>query len=352
MTTLQKMSKFVAGLRLSDVPTEVETAARRHLADTLACGIGAYDQPPVRSLIQYARRVAGVGRSAIFGYGDKTSPAMASLVNGTMVRYLDANDISSFGGGHFSDGVPPLLALAQDRRRSANDLVTAIVGLYEIQGVLAQSFDFMSKGYHALTQIPWTTPMVAANMIGANRYEAVHAAGLSGATGMVLNTWLKPAESIPSIKAVAVGLAGQRAVECAELAALGVTASDDALEYAMSTLDRSYEPDTAASALAELGSSWTMLRHVIKSYPSQIYTQAAVQAALALRDSVESVEEIASITVFGHRNVCSGVQGSPSAFRPRSREAADHSTPFVMAMALLNGEVTRKTFEGEGLAAC
>ena len=50
------------------------------------------------------------------------------------------------------------------------------------------------------------------------------------------------------------------------------------------------------------------------------------------------------VTVYGHRNVCSGVQGSAGAFRPKSREAADHSTPFVMAMALLRGRLTLKEF--------
>ena len=116
---------------------------------------------------------------------------MASLVNGTMVRYLDANDISSFGGGHFSDGIPPLLAVAEDRGLSAGDLVLSVIALYEIQGALARSFDFMRRGYHALTQIPWTVPIVAARLMGGDREAAVNAAGLSGATGMVLNTWLR-----------------------------------------------------------------------------------------------------------------------------------------------------------------
>ena len=46
-------------------------------------------------------------------------------------------------------------------------------------------------------------------------------------------------------------------------------------------------------------------------------------------------------------NVCSGVQGSAGAFRPKSREAADHSTPFVMAMALLRGRLTLEEFADE-----
>ncbi len=347
MTLAEKMAEFVFRLEMSDVPAAVERAARRHLADTLACAIGALRQPPVLSLVDYARARPSSGRASIIGHPDHTSPAMAALVNGTMVRYLDANDISSFGGGHFSDGIPPLLALAQDRALSAADLVRAVVALYELQGALALAFDFMPRGYHALTQIPWTAPIVAAHLMGADAEASVSAAGLSGSTGMIVNTWLKPAHFIPSIKAAAVGLAGQRAVESAELAARGITAPADALEFAIETLSRMGAPAADLTAFDKLGSRWTTHRNVIKSYPSQIYTQAAVQAALWLSAKIGSAREVDAITLYGHRNVCAGVQGSAPAFRPQSREAADHSTPFVMAAALISRRLTPQEFEGD-----
>ena len=341
------MADFVFDLEWSDVPAHVERAARRHLADSLACAVGAYREQPVRALRDYATETRSRGGSTLLGSSERTSPSMASLVNGTMVRYLDANDISSFGGGHFSDGVPPLLAVSEDRGLSAGDLILSVIALYEIQGALARSFDFMRRGYHALTQIPWTVPIVATRLVGGDREAAVNAAGLSGATGMILNTWLKPTDTIPSIKGVAVGLAGQRSVECADLAVRGVSASHDALEFAFETLAKVDNPPPDLRPFQDLGSTWTTHRHVIKSYPSQIYTQAAVEAALTLGRRVSVADEIENVTVYGHRNVCSGVQGSAGAFRPKSREAADHSTPFVMAMALLRGRLTLEEFADE-----
>ena len=249
VTISQQMAEFVFDLEWSDVPTHVEIAARRHLADTLACAVGAYREQPVRALRDYAVETRSRGGATLLGSSERTSPSMASLVNGTMVRYLDANDISSFGGGHFSDGIPPLLAVAEDRGHSAGDLVLSVIALYEIQGALARSFDFMHRGYHALTQIPWTVPIVATRLVGGDREAAVNAAGLSGATGMILNTWLKPTDTIPSIKGVAVGLAGQRSVECAELALRGVSASHDALEFAFETLGKTASPPPDPPAL-------------------------------------------------------------------------------------------------------
>ena len=126
MTIAQKMAGFAYALRLSDVPTEIARAARRHIADTLACALGAHGFAPVRALLDYARASRADGTARVVGYGDRTSPAMAALVNGAMVRYLDANDISSFGGGHFSDGVPPLLAVAQRRGASVDAFIEAV----------------------------------------------------------------------------------------------------------------------------------------------------------------------------------------------------------------------------------
>lgn len=112
--------------------------------------------------------------------------------------------------------------------------------------------------------------------------EAVHACGLSGTTGMVVNTWLKPSERIPSIKSVAVGMASQRAVEAANLAAVGVTAPDDALETALLRLESLADLPFHKHPFARLGHRWTSLRNIIKAYPAQIYTQAAIEVTIAL----------------------------------------------------------------------
>ena len=162
---------------------------------------------------------------------------------------------------------------------------------------------------------------------------------------MVLNTWLKPSPNIPWIKAVSVGMAGQRAVESAEMAVLGVTASVDALESAIETLGPTSAEDIDMNGMAHLGEEWHTTRNIIKTYPSQIYTQAAVEASIELHRRGLRPEQTRKISLYGHRHVASGVQGSAQAFRPTGRESADHSTPYVMSMALLRGELTRREFE-------
>jgi 2-methylcitrate dehydratase len=85
---------------------------------------------------------------------------------------------------------------------------------------------------------------------------------------------------------------------------------------------------------------------MIKAYPAQLYTQAAVEATLGLYQNGIRAGTVQKLTLYGHRSVCAGVQGSPQAFAPVTREAADHSTPYVMAMALLRGRVTSREYDG------
>ena len=210
-----------------------------HLADTIACMIGAYESKPARVLRCWATEGSSGGESTIIGSDYRVPTDKAALVNGTMVRYLDANDIllaPGGSGGHFSDATPSLLAMAEKHGRSADEFVTCVVASYELQAALDRVFPFMSRGFHALSQVTWVAPMLLVRLAGGTPAQAVHSAGLSGATGMVLNTWLKPSGDIPWIKAASVGMTGQRAVESAEMAMLGVTASVDALESAIDIL--------------------------------------------------------------------------------------------------------------------
>ena len=148
------------------------------------------------------------------------------------------------------------------------------------------------------------------------------------------------------IKGVAVGLVLERALEGAELAGLGVTATEDALETVFSSLGRLSASAIDTTCLEKLGSRWTAARNMIKAYPAQLYTQAAIEAALRLYHSGIRADKIRKLTLYGHRSVCGGVQGSPEAFAPTSQEAADHSTPYVTAMALLRGRLTSREYEG------
>jgi len=148
------------------------------------------------------------------------------------------------------------------------------------------------------------------------------------------------------IKNVAVGLVLKRVVEAAELAAAGVTATADALETIFAGAHSNVDSPIDTTPVKKLGQSWSMTRNMIKLYPAQINTQAAIEAAIRLYQNGIGADGVRKLTLYGHRNVCGGVQGSPQAFAPASQEAADHSTPYVMALALMRGRLTSAEYDG------
>lgn len=349
-TLAQRMAEFTFGLRYDSIPAAVIAAARRHLADTLACALGARNTATIQSLRMHAMAKGGRADATIIGTADKVPANLAALVNGTMVRHLDANDIFVLnrGGasGHFSDGTPGLLALAEQYRRSGEELLTCLVASYELQGALAESLNFFQHRLHPLANVAWVVPIVAARLLGASTVEAVHACGLSVATGTVLNTWIRPGDSIPQIKSVAVGMVLERSLQAAELAARGVTATEDALETVIEGLGSQPGSRFDPAPVEKLGQAWSMTRNMLKRYPAQVNTQAAIEATLRLYQRGIRAEQAHKLILHGHRNIAGGVQGSAQAFAPASREAADHSAPYVMAMALLRGRLTPLEYEG------
>ena len=84
----------------------------------------------------------------------------------------------------------------------------------------------------------------------------------------------------------------------------------------------------------------------LKSWPVFYSAQASVQAALALRKIV-SPREIKSVTVESYKRLLGRGATDPEKWTPKSRETADHSVPFCVAAALLDGDITAATFDSQ-----
>ncbi len=123
-------ARYALGLRFEALPAAVVHQAKRCLLDALGCAIGAFDAPGRAPMEAAAKALGGREEATVFGSGLRTSVANASLVNSFLVRFLDYNDMG--GGGHNSDGIPSLLAVAERERASGQDLIVAMVASYEL----------------------------------------------------------------------------------------------------------------------------------------------------------------------------------------------------------------------------
>jgi 2-methylcitrate dehydratase len=80
-----------------------------------------------------------------------------------------------------------------------------------------------------------------------------------------------------------------------------------------------------------------------KSLPVCYHGQSAVLAALELRERV-TLQQIEEINVEGYATAIFMMASDASRWAPTTRETADHSLPYCVAIALLDGAVTRASF--------
>jgi 2-methylcitrate dehydratase len=343
----EMIADYALGLQFEDLPEPVVTLALAAIADTLACAIGALDEPGPEMLRDFALAYSIQDESTLIGGGERTDIARSALVNCSLARDLDANDL--YAGtpgrdtGHFSDAIPAVLAAAEAIGASGREFITAVVIAYEVQAVLAESYLWMQRGLHSVSQVAWAVPAAAGRLLGLSRDDIVSAIGLSGTTGgLILQSWLRPSANVPLLKGGAPGFAAKHALEATNLAHDGYSAPPDALETLFDRLPSEVETTPFQNLVRPF--TFTTTRDMLKRYPAQIYTQSAVQAAVAIHPLINSVDDIAVATVYGHRNVVAGVQGSAAAYLPETRGAADHSTPFVVAVGLRDGDLTPASY--------
>jgi 2-methylcitrate dehydratase len=93
------------------------------------------------------------------------------------------------------------------------------------------------------------------------------------------------------------------------------------------------------------GPAAMILKTSIKYWPAEYHSQSAIEAALFLRDQIDDVRQIESVLIESHDAAVDIIGSEPEKWKPETRETADHSLPYITAIALIDGEVTGKQFE-------
>src|SRR2546428_6854945 len=87
-----------------------------------------------------------------------------------------------------------------------------------------------------------------------------------------------------------------------------------------------------------------ILKTSIKFWPAEYHSQSAIEAALKLRPQVGDMAQVESVLVESHDAAVDIIGSEAEKWRPTSRETADHSLPYIVAVALADGEVTAGQF--------
>ena len=95
------------------------------------------------------------------------------------------------------------------------------------------------------------------------------------------------------------------------------------------------------------GAPEMILNTSIKFWPAEYHSQSAIQAALSLRKQIGDPAKVKSMTIESHDASVDIIGSEPEKWKPETRETADHSLPYITAIALIDGEVTEKQFDRE-----
>jgi 2-methylcitrate dehydratase len=271
--------------------------------------------------------------------GGKTSADQAALFNSGLVRYVDLLDSYMAPGGlcHPSDNFGIVLAGAEQAGASGEQFMLALAVAYEIQCRFSAAVPVMAKGFNHATQLAISSAASAGKLLGLSTVEIANAIAIATVDNISLAC--VHAEPVSQWKGFSPGMTGMRAIYAASLAKRGFEGPSGLLE-GPDGLERMFGRPIHAEW--DDPSLDIITQTVLKKYCSLIHGQPVLEAVLDLKRRNNLVA--ANIT----RVHCDVFQGAfdfagggryGSKDHPQAKEQADYNLKYLIAVALLDGQV-------------
>lgn len=341
------LADYAVGLKFDGLPAAVVHEVKRRVIDSFGCALGAWEAEPCAIARRVASLFSAQRGATVWGTRHKAPPDWAVFANGCLVRYLDFNDTYlSKEPAHPSDNIPAAFAVGEAEDASGRDLITAIALAYEIQCRLCDAASLRARGWDHVTYVAFSSALAAAKLLKLDVERTRHAVNIAGVSSASLRQ--SRVGELSHWKAATVAHAVRRGVFAAMLAREGMTGPAPIFEGQMG-----FEKLVSGPLDVKLGSGddFMILKTSIKFWPAEYHSQSAIEAALKLRKQIGDVSQIESVLVQSHDAAVDIIGSEPEKWRPTSRETADHSLPYIVAVALTDGEVTDRQFDPKRIAA-
>ncbi len=340
--TTELLSTYACRLTYRDLPPEVVHQVKRTLVDTFGCALGAFAAEPSTIARRMASRVTSNIPSRIVGTKDSSAPDMAGFANGVMVRYLDCNDsYFSPGGGHPSDMIPAILAIADPLGCDGQTAITSIALAYEVFCRLSDQVVIGDLGWDQGTFSVIGAACGAGKAMGLERQAMSHALSLAVVPNLALG--VTRLGELSMWKGCAAACATRAGIFAAQLAQEGMTGPAEAFDGPRGLWDQAVGQPVALEQFGGGREPFRIMATSFKFFPSQIHTQAPIGLALELHTQVPA-EDIAAIRIRSYRSAVRSAATDPQKWDPQTRETADHSIPFLVATAFQDGAVSPASF--------
>jgi 2-methylcitrate dehydratase len=346
MTQVEQLAAFAKRAVYEDLSEEARRQLKIRVLDALGCAIGALDGSPIRRLHAEIALVGGNPLATLVG-GGKTAPDRAALYNAALVRYLDYNDSFLAKGEtcHPSDNLGGVLAASEYAGSTGKEFLTALAVAYQVQCTLSEVAPVRAKGFDHTTQEAYAAAAGVAKALGLGQDQIAHAVAISGTAYNALR--VTRTGTLSNWKGLASPNTVFGATHAALLAMHGITGPLEVFEGNKGFMDAIAGHFTVDWQQQDLE---RVRQTILKRYNAEVHSQSVLEGILALTasqpmrsDEIERVE----IDIFdvAYHIIGGGEEGDKR--QVRTKEEADHSLPYMVAVALLDGEVAPAQYASE-----
>ena len=312
------------------------------IIDNASVAIASLNRKAVISSREMSLKHPKNSGATLFGINSKLKfdCEWAAWSNGTAVRELDFHDtFLAADYSHPGDNIPPLIAVAQQKKISGINLIKGIITAYEVQVNLVKGICLHK---HKVDHIAHLGPSVAA---GLGTMLKLNTETIYQAIQQALHTTISTRQSrkgeISSWKAFAPAHAGKLGIEAVDRAMRGEGAPSPIYEGEDSVIARILDGKKALYKIPlpkKNEEKKAILETYTKEYSAEYQAQALIDIAKKINKKINNLNQIKKIDIYtSHHthNVIGTGANDPQKMDPNaSRETLDHSIMYIFAVAL------------------
>ena len=348
-----RLAEYACSLNFEDLSLEVVHEVKRRVIDSFGCALGAWHEEPCVIARKVASDFSAKNGGTIIGTDHQAPPDWAAFATGCCIRYFDYNDTYlSKEPAHPSDNIAAALAVAESVGANGRELITAIALAYEVQCRFCDAASIRARGWDHPTYGAFSTALAAARLMKLDAEKTRHAVNIAGVNCAAFRQ--ARVGELSHWKGVAFANAARHGVYAALLARAGMTGPapifegqmgfEKQLGVSLGNVGAAFAPRSSSEPSGHKGPSH-ILNTSIKYWPAEYHSQSAIEAAMFLRKEIGDPAKIKSVRIESHDASVDIIGSEPEKWKPETRETADHSLPYITAIALIDGEVTEKQFQ-------
>lgn len=336
MTTAESIFEYSNNFMNAKLDGPTSEEIKKRIVDSIYVSYGARGSEPVKIAEKALLPSKGKLNTPLYFMKRKASVDIATFINGGMTRYLDYNDTYlSKEALHPSDNIPPILAYAYSKGVDGEEILKSIGVAYQVVGAFSDAVSIRDRGWDHVTYISISSAAGLAALNGYGKDKFVHTLNLAINNNISLRQ--TRAGELSMWKGLTAANASRNSVFATMLAGEGLTGPSPIFEGEMG-----FFRQVSGDLTLNLDKNY-VLKTMIKNYPVEYHAMSSVEAALNIRQKIGE-EKIESINVetfsVAHKIIVKDIEK----LRPKTKETADHSMPYIIAYTLLYGEPNPLSF--------